>query len=313
MNFLHETSSKSSSESNSDNSEQSSSTQEDPDEKYKTILGQICKPMITMFDSYNNWLQEQNQQEQNTNSTNTQEQEDRNCTNYQSVNTPYYNSTNNANLHLRNNGYKTNYSPQQEPSPEPNTPSNVLVSQDYIINNAKLYGKVIEKANENCVQVILYRCQVALTSQEIEMSEQILHPIDIQKQSMYRCPLKSCQHKPLNNLYIRKHIKEHCDHYHYNNNKNYHFLYQTSEKWKSYYYPPLPTLSTPINHQYNQTPIDNNGNQTPIDNNDKNHNPISSREQSTTNENLLQSVTPQSQITRDLNKGEVRNLTTSTN
>ena len=300
MNLLHETSSQSSSESNCDNSEQSSNTQEDADEKYRTILTQICKSMDTMFDSYNNWQQEQNQQKQNTNTASTEQLHNRHCTNYENVNTPCYNSTNNANLHSRNNLYQTNYFPQQEPSPEPNTPSNVLVSRDYIMNNAKLYGLVIEKENENYVEVILYRCQVALTSEEIEMAKQILHPIDIQKQSMYRCPLKSCQHKPLNNLYIRNHIKAHCDHYHSNDNKNYHFLYQINENWKSCYYPPLPILPTPIK-QHNQTSTDNN---------DKNNNPISPKEPSATNENLLQSVTPQSQITQDLNKSEVLNLTT---
>ena len=124
----------------------------------------------------------------------------------------------------------TNYSP------------NIIVSQEYILSNAQAYGEIIEHKNEHYITIKLYRHKVALTLEEIEISKKIIHPIDTQKQSMYRCPLKSCQHKPLNNLYIRTHIQEHCNHYHFNDTKKYKFLYKTNEKWKTYYYPPRPTI-----------------------------------------------------------------------
>ena len=254
MNFLLKTLSESSSESDSDNSEQSSNTQADADEKYKTILTQILKPMITLLDSYNKFLQGNNQ-EQNTHTANTKQLRNHNCSNYENINTPCNNTTNYTNLHSQNNWYPTNYS------------ANIVVSQDYILNNAHLYGEVIENENEYYITIKLYRRKVALTLEEIEISQNILHPIDIQKQSMYRCPLSSCQHKPLNNIYIRTHIQQHCHHYHFNDKKNYCFLYQINEEWKSCYYPPHPMIPWPTN-QYNQDPIDN-------DNNHKNPNPTS--------------------------------------
>ena len=127
----------------------------------------------------------------------------------------------------------TNYSP------------NIIVSQQYILSNAKAYGEIIEHKNEHYITIKLYRHKVALTLEEIEISKKIIHPIDTQKQSMYRCPLKSCQHKPLNNLYIRTHIQEHCKHYHFNDKNNYKFLYKTNEEWKESYYPPRPTILPP--------------------------------------------------------------------
>ena len=262
MNFQTQILSNSSSESDSHNSEQS---------YYATILMQLLIPMIPLVKSFNKYVQEDNQK-QNPRNPNTKQLHNHNCTNYENINTTGNNTTNYGNLHLQNNWYPTNYSPS------------IIVSQDYILNNAKTYGQIIEQENEHYVTIKLYRRKIALTLAEIEISKQIIHPIDTQKQSMYRCPLKSCQHKPLNNLYIRTHIQEHCNHYHFNDKKNYKFLYQINEEWKTSYYPPRPTiLPTPTN-QYNQHAIPNNHKITV-----------------TTNKkgNLLQSVTTKSQITQN--------------
>ena len=223
MNFQTQILSDSSSESDSHNSEQSD---------YTTLLMQLSIPMLLVVKSFTKYDQEHNQKPQPRNA-NIKQHHNHNCTNYDNINTTCNNTTNYANLHLQNNSYPTTYSPS------------IIVSQDYILNNAQAYGQIIEQKNEHYVTIKLYRHKVPLTLEEIEISKKIIHPIDTQKQSMYRCPLKSCQHKPLNNLYIRTHVQEQCKHYHFNDKKNYKFLYKTNEEWKESYYPPRPTILPP--------------------------------------------------------------------
>ena len=227
MNLQTQILSDSSSESNSHNSEQF---------YYTTILMQLLTTMTPFIKSFNKYVQEDNQKP-NPHNADTKQLHNQNCTNYDNINTTCNNTTNYTNLHLQNNSYPTNYSPS------------IVVSQNYILNNAQAYGQIIEQENEDYVTIKLYRHKVALTLEEIEISKKIIHPIDTQKQSMYRCPLKSCQHKPLNNLYIRKHIQEHCNRYHFNNKENYKFLYQINEEWKTSYYPPRPTIIPPVTNK----------------------------------------------------------------
>ena len=62
---------------------------------------------------------------------------------------------------------------------------------------------------------------------------------------MLRCPLRSCQHKVLNNVYIKESLSQHCANYHNNDLKHYIFYYKINHKWETFFYPPLHLQNNP--------------------------------------------------------------------
>ena len=65
------------------------------------------------------------------------------------------------------------------------------------------------------------------------------------KKKMLRCPLSSCQHKILNNVFIKESLFQHCANYHNNDLKHYIFYYKTNHKWETFIYPPLHLQNNP--------------------------------------------------------------------
>ena len=129
--------------------------------------------------------------------------------------------------------------------------NNIIVSEDYIMNNTELYGEVQEDENHNSILVFLYPHDVALTQKEIDIDAENPYPIDLDLNKMFRCPLQSCKHKPLNNYFIESHLLQHCQIYHNNENKQYIFRFQTEFNWKELEYPPILSTNTNPSFQNN--------------------------------------------------------------
>ena len=141
---------------------------------------------------------------------------------------------------FNNNNYnQTEHHPNQKRISLDKTIPQIKVPKTYIMNNAKLYGKVNENANNKITNVELYRHQIALTQDEINNLHKETYSIDLNLNKMFRCPLQSCQHQPLNSFYIEKHINSHCQIYHNNDNKQYIFRCQTQYGKKKVHYPPI--------------------------------------------------------------------------
>ena len=115
------------------------------------------------------------------------------------------------------------------------------VSEDYIMTNTQLYGKIkIKKVKNNKITKIkLHQHEVALTQEEINNQYKEQFPINLDENQMFRCPLKSCNHKPLNTYFIEPHLLQHCQIYHNDDKKQYIFRYQTQYGKKKIHYPPI--------------------------------------------------------------------------
>ena len=115
------------------------------------------------------------------------------------------------------------------------------VSENYIMTHTQLYGKIEKDKKNKITKVTLHQHEVALTQEEINNRNKEQFPIDLHENKMLRCPLKSCNHKPLNTYFIVQHLLQHCQVYHNNDNKQYIFRCQTQYGKKKIHYP--PTLS----------------------------------------------------------------------
>ena len=114
------------------------------------------------------------------------------------------------------------------------------VSENYITDNTQLYGQITKDKNTKITKVKLHQHEVALTQEEINNQYKEQFPIDLRENKMFRCPLKSCNHKPLNTYFIEQHLLQHCQIYHNNDNKQYIFRCQTQYgKKKKVHYPPI--------------------------------------------------------------------------
>ena len=112
------------------------------------------------------------------------------------------------------------------------------VSENYIMTNTQLYGKIKKDENNKITKVKLHQHEVALTQEEINNRHKEKFPINLRENKMFRCPLKSCNHKPLNTYFIVPHLLQHCQVYHNNVNKQYIFRCQTQNGKKKIQYPP---------------------------------------------------------------------------
>ena len=80
--------------------------------------------------------------------------------------------------------------------------------------------RILKFYQESQSQVELYRHRIALTQDEINnLHKKETYCIDLNLNKTFRCPLQSCQHKPLNSFYTEKHINSLCQIYHNNDNK----------------------------------------------------------------------------------------------
>ena len=163
-------------------------------------------------------------------------------------NSNYYNSqlnTNKSNQYHYNtelNKYRdteTTHYLKKKPISSKKTTNQITVPKNYITNNTKLYGEINEDKNNEITNVRLYRHKVALTQEEINNQYKEQFPINLDQNKMFRCPLESCEHKPLNTYSIEANLLQHCEIYHYKDNKQYIFSYQTQYGWKQVNYPPI--------------------------------------------------------------------------
>ena len=78
---------------------------------------------------------------------------------------------------------------------------------------------------------VLYPRNIPLTQNEINIQNKTLYPVHLTQKKMFRCPLQSCEHKPLNNYLIKYRLNYHCPNYHNNDNKQYLFLLLPKQVW----------------------------------------------------------------------------------
>ena len=163
-------------------------------------------------------------------------------------NTNYYNSqlnTNKSNQSHYNtelNKYhdtETTHYLKKKPISSKKTINQITVPKNHIMNNTDLYGKITEDKNNEITNVTLYRHKVALTQEEINNQYKEKNPIKLDQNKMFRCPLESCEHKPLNTYSIETNLLQHCEIYHNRDNKQYLFYYQTQHGWTHVSYPPI--------------------------------------------------------------------------
>ena len=133
--------------------------------------------------------------------------------------------------------------------------NNFIVSEQYIMNNAEIYGEVKEDEDNNSTDIYLYRRNIALTQNEINVQNESLYPIDLTGKKMSRRPLQSCEHKPLNNDLIKYDLNYHCLNYHNNDNKQYLFYFQNKFGWKQVKYPPRDEQLKTYNNMMNNTEL----------------------------------------------------------
>ena len=65
---------------------------------------------------------------------------------------------------------------------------------------------------------------------------------------MFRCPLPSCHHQVLNNVFIEESLYQHCTNNHNNELTHYIFYYKINNKWKTFLFPQLPVHNNPHKH-----------------------------------------------------------------
>ena len=167
----------------------------------------------------------------------------------------------------QNNNVSLNQQKQQQNKHYPNIPTiqhqqqhppsiissdTFFITKEEILQNFKKYGYINDTQNPNYTHIYLFRHPTAFTLREYQYAKRNQrickygHPpspnyniVDINKETMFRCPLVSCEHKPLNNLYIKQSLLNHCRCYH-QENTNYIFYYKQDLTWITLYYPPLP-------------------------------------------------------------------------
>ena len=265
-------------------------------EEFQTIVTQITKSIKNLSNTLNNTSKEK-EQKQNTYDNQAKKETHSHQINTvkfdtteKKINTPLHENIYKCNSNSQNYWYETNFPPLQRIPTEIN-PKQICVSQEYIRNNAHLYGNVDIKKNTNYIKITLYQHDVALTFQEIGHIK-----YTEQEKTMYRCPLQSCQHKPLNKNYLQKHLEQHCRQYHHNDNIKYLFRFFLNGTYQSLYYPPKSTNSG-TQH------LLENGDEICSHNKDKNHATTLEKKLSTkTTDLLLQSPTFQPQIINNNNE-----------
>ena len=217
--------------------------------EFETIVTQITKSISNLSNTLSN-ISKEKEQKQNTNDNQAKQEthsDQINNVNFDTtkkkINTSLHNNIYKYNPNSQNYWYETNFPPLQQVHTEKNQ-KQICVSQEYIINNAHLYGNIDIKKNTDYILITLYPHDVALTLQEINQIK-YTEP----EKTMYRCPLPSCQHKPLNQYYLQKHLEQHCQQYHHNDNIKYHFQFLLNGTYQNLYYPPKSTKQNTITFQ----------------------------------------------------------------
>ena len=142
-------------------------------------------------------------------------------------------------MHNENKSYQRNNSTNQN-SFEKKTPHRNVDSEHEIMNNSHLYGKVHKKQYDGkiLIKITLYpQLQINLTDYEILHQTDIQHPIKKGQKYMFRCPLQSCKHKPLNYNDILTDLNKHFQMFHsHNKDKKYIVRFQKNEKWTKLFF-----------------------------------------------------------------------------
>ena len=135
-----------------------------------------------------------------------------------------YPATHNFNLHNENKSYQRNNSTNQN-SFRKKTPHTNVDSKHEILNYSHLYGKVHKKQYDGkiLIKITLYpQLQRNLTDYEIKNG----------KKYMFRCPLQSCKHEPLNYDDILTDLNKHFQMFHsHDKDRKYIVRFRKNEKW----------------------------------------------------------------------------------
>ena len=149
-----------------------------------------------------------------------------------------------------NNPWTNSYAQQLEQQPAPQDPQvepeSYCFLEKVIFANPENFGSFAEdREDPNCSHVYLYRHKLALTPSEttyVQKCTEGNHPrpykihdfVDTRKSKMFRRPLPSCRHKPLNAFFIEHSLSEHCAYYHRNDLKRYIFHYKKNYEWQTF-------------------------------------------------------------------------------
>ena len=285
IDFLLESSSQTNSN-NSDDSPDAHKThnlkvKQNKDKQFDTIVREFTESFNDLSDTLNN-LSKEKELKQNTKDTQAEKKNqkklltdqintDNLITTRKPINAPFDDNLNTCTSNWTNNWYETNYPPIQN-----------CVSQQYILQNVHLYAKIDIKKNTNFILITLYQHEIALTFEEIEEIK-ITKTLCVHDKTMFRCPLQSCQQKPLSKISLKKHLEFHCHRYHYNDNKKYLFQFHQNGAQQYFHYPPKSIENTLTQ----QSSSNQNEDEICSRNKDKNNPPTLDKKTSTKTTDLL--------------------------
>ena len=285
IDFLFESSSQTNSN-NSDDSPDAHKThnlevKQNKDKQFNTIVTQFAESLNDLSDTLNN-LSKEKELKQNTNNTQAEKKNqkklltdqintDNLITTKKPINAPFDDNLNTCASNWTNNWYQTNFPPIQN-----------CVSQQYILQNVHLYAKIDIKKNTNFIVITLHEHEIALTLEEIEETK-ITKTLCVHEKTMFRCPLQSCQLKPLSKISLKKHLEFHCHRYHYNDNKKYLFQFHLNGTLQYFHYPPKSIENTLTQ----QSSSNQNEDEICSRNKDKNNPPTLDKKTSTKTTDLL--------------------------
>ena len=159
---------------------------------------------------------------------------------------------------------------------------NIYFSEIDIFGKLNTFGMIHQDLKKNnYTHVYLFRHHLPLTSEQITEIQKyakcnnykydnIQDFKDTQQTKLFRCPLPSCHHQPLNNIFIRQNLFQHCKQYHQNDLKPYIFYYKKNHIWQTFSFMPLPRQTNTQNYNadihQNENEKNNNLQTIPIEN-----------------------------------------------
>ena len=147
---------------------------------------------------------------------------------------------------------------------------NIYFSEKDIFGNLHAFGMIHQdQKKSNYTHVYLFRHHLPLTSEQITEIQKNTNCNNYkydnlqdfkhtQKTKLFRCPLPSCRHQPLNNISIQQNLFQHCKKYHRNDLNHYIFYYKKNHIWHTFSFSPLPPQT---NTQYYNADIHQNENE----------------------------------------------------
>ena len=137
---------------------------------------------------------------------------------------------------------------------------NIYFYEIDIFGKLNTFGMIHQDLKKsNYTHVYLFRHHLPLTSEQITEIQKYAkcnnYKYDniqdfkhTQKTKLFRCPLPSCHHQPLNNISIQQNLFQHCKQYHQNDLKPYIFYYKKNHIWQTFSFSPLPPQTNTENY-----------------------------------------------------------------